>query len=96
MVEIGSQHLADNDSIHGSLRNSFDQQNEADIGVSMVVTNKVQENVQEMEDLANTKQLKETKRVYDKFMKSKRKQKTLEKGLEEVPFMVPCNLRPDL
>ena len=41
MVEIGSQHLADNDSIHGSLRNSFDQQNEADIGVSMVVTNKV-------------------------------------------------------
>lgn len=43
-VEIGSQHLADNDSIHGSLRNSFDHQNE-DIGVSMVVTNQVTEDL---------------------------------------------------
>jgi hypothetical protein len=37
-VEVDSQHLADNDSIHGSLRNSFDNQAE-EIGISMVLQN---------------------------------------------------------
>ncbi len=38
IIEIGSQHLADNESIHSSLRHSFDNQGE--IGVSMVIEHK--------------------------------------------------------
>ena len=49
-MEIGSQHLADNDSIHGSMKNSDNMEN----FVSMVIQDNLPvENVQETENKAN-------------------------------------------
>lgn len=96
IVEVDSQHLADNDSIHGSLRNSFD--NQADVGLSMVLQNNPNEDTQQQrEDRAQANQVSATKKVYDKFMKSKRHLKTLSKQeAADVALSVTCNLKPDL
>lgn len=91
-MEIGSQHLADNESIHGSMRNSVEN------FVSMVIQDNLPvENVHETELKANTEQVKQSKKVYDKFMKSKRNQKSLDLDQEgNEDFIVPCNLKLDL
>ncbi len=49
MLDLGSQHLADNESIHGSLAQSYE--NHADIGISMVLQTKV-ETEQPNEDIS--------------------------------------------
>lgn len=88
-IEIGSQHLADNESIHGSLHNSEQY-------VSMVVDQKpedpqlLEEQICKQQDLA-------TKRVYDKFIKSKRKLKSLTKSDEhQNTYIDKCNLNLDI
>ena len=50
MLEIGSQQLADNESIHGSLGKSYENQEE--IGVSMVIQNEPSK-VENEENIAN-------------------------------------------
>jgi hypothetical protein len=76
MLEIGSQQLADNESIHGSLGKSYENQEE--IGVSMVIQNEPSK-VENEENIAIEQQALMSKKAYDRLIKSKRHQKSLKK-----------------